>query len=145
GKDQYEGYGMINPDAAVEGATLNYAMGTVSTDTLGPGAINRRAWARRIHFVGGKNYSVGLTVPGGGDFDLYLYSTTPSAYGTPVLVASSTSAGNGVGELISYTPVIDTDLLLVVKRVTGNGTFSLIADVPPVANFVGGPTNGAAP
>jgi subtilisin family serine protease len=125
GKDQYEGYGILNPDAAVEAVTLVYSPGSLVSDTLGPGAYDRRAWARKVELPAGSAFEPILIVPAGGDFDLYLYSATPSAYGTPVILASGTSAGTGINESLSYTPAADANALLIVKRVSGSGTFEL--------------------
>jgi len=145
GKDSYEGFGMINPDAAVEAATVAYTNGTVATAALGGTVNDRRVWARTVRLTAGAAFNVGLMVPGTGDFDLYLYSRTPGNYGTPLLIASSAQAGSGVAESINYTPAVTTNVVLVVKRVSGAGTFSLSPAGPPVASFTGNPTNGAAP
>lgn len=145
GKDPFEGYGMVNPDAAVEAVALSYAFGTSVGDTFGGNANDKRAWARSVQLPAGANFNVNLTVPGTGDFDLYLYSRTPNTYGTPILLASSTGAGLGAGETINYTPTITTNAILVVKRVSGSGTFSLVGTGPIVANFTGAPTNGSVP
>jgi len=130
GKDQYEGYGILNPDAAVEAVTLTYTLGSSASDTLGPSASDRRVWARKISLQQGVQVAATLTVPSGGDFDLYLYSNTPSSTGTPTILAASTNAGTGLNESISYTPAADTDALLVVKRVSGSGTFVLTTQAP---------------
>ena len=103
GKDRYEGYGLINPDAAVEAVSLTYAAGATRKRDARAAATDRRAWARGVNLTAGVAFAPSLTVPAGGDFDLYLYSDTPSPYGTPVLLASSTNAGNGAGETFSYT------------------------------------------
>jgi hypothetical protein len=131
GKDQYEGYGMINPDAAVEAVSLTYARGSTLTATLGALATDRRAWARTVCLAAGKAFTPTLTVPVGADFDSYLYSATPSAYGTPTLLASSTTAATGGSETFTYTAGATTKGILVVKRVSGSGTFTLTT--PPVA------------
>lgn len=133
GKDQYEGYGMINPEAAVEAVTLTYTAGSSAGDTLGPGTSDRRVWARKIGLTQGESFIPLLTIPAGGDFDLYLYSTTPSAYGTPVILASSVNAGTGVNESFNYVPGTNANALLVVKKVSGSGMFTLATNVPPPA------------
>jgi PKD repeat protein len=145
GKDLYEGYGMINADAAVEAVSLAYANGTVATSSLGPSVTDRRVWARSVNLLAGRNFSVTLTNPVTGDFDLYLYSATPSAYGTPVLLAASTQAGNGANETLNYTAASDQGALLVVKRVSGSGTFSLLGNVAPAVDFIADVTSGLAP
>jgi len=145
GKDPNEGYGMVNPDAAVEAVALGYSLGSLVGDTFGGTPNDKRAWARSVQLPAGANFSVNLTVPGSGDFDLYLYSRTPSAFGTPILLASSTAAGSGAAETINYTPSVTTNAILVVKRVSGSGTFSLLGTGPVVAGFSAAPTNGQAP
>ncbi|MCX7047512.1 MAG: S8 family serine peptidase, partial [Candidatus Sumerlaeota bacterium] len=130
GKDMYEGYGIINPDAAVEAAALTYLRGQTIGDTLGSSIADRRAWARRITLTAGQTFVPTLTNPAGGDYDLYLYSATPAAYGTPVIEASGTSAGNGGTETFSYSASSTGDHLLVAKRVAGSGAFSLTSPAP---------------
>ncbi len=138
GKDRYEGYGMLNADAAVEAVTLTYAAGSTATETLGSGSADRRVWARTMDLVSGRDISVALTNPGTGDFDLYLYSSVPSDTGTPVILAASATVGNGVSEKLTYAPAADGKALLVVKRIAGTGTFTLNTAVsgPPLANNV---------
>ncbi len=125
GKDRYEGYGMINPDAAVEAVALTYNWGASVSETLGPDPTGRRAWARTVRLSAGGGYNFQLTNPSGCDFDLYLYSATPSSKGTPELLAWSTSVSEGVDERIGYSPDRNMNALLVVKRVSGSGTFEL--------------------
>src|SRR5207253_2848947 len=123
-KDQYEGYGMINPDAAVEAVSLLYTNGTTPTNTLGSGAFDRRAWARGINLTAGQTFNPTLIVPATGDFDLYLYSSNSSAYGMPLMLASSTTAASGGTETFSYTSSSNQNALVVVKWVSGSGEFS---------------------
>jgi subtilisin family serine protease len=125
GKDLYEGYGIINPDAAVEAVSLSYTQDSSASETLGPGNYDRRVWARKVELKQGLAFKPRLAVPAGGDFDLYLYNTTPGSYGTPIILASSTQAGSDVNESFIYTPSADVNALLVVKRVSGSGTFTL--------------------
>ena len=128
-KDKYEGYGMINPDAAVEAVSQTYTLGSMVTNTLGAGVADRRVWARTVALLAGQSFAPLLAVPATGDFALYLYSATPSAYGTPILLASSTTATNGGFELLNYQPVTNGNALLVVKRVSGSGLFGLYTGV----------------
>jgi subtilisin family serine protease len=137
GKDPYEGYGIINPDAAVEAMTRTYTPGSSVNDTLGPGAYDKRVWARKVGLKSGVAFEPILSVPSSGDFDLYLYNDNPSAYGTPTILASSTQAGNDTNESFTYVPSADTNALLVVKRVSGSGTFELTAQGPPVPAISG--------
>jgi PKD repeat protein len=145
GKDRFEGYGMANPDAAVEAVALSYMPGTTETNALGGAPNDKRVWARSVQLPGGVNFSVSLDVPGSCDLDLHLYSRTPNTYGTPILLASSTLAGLGADEAFNYTPAVTTNAILVVKRISGSGAFSLVGTGPVTANFSASPTNGSAP
>jgi subtilisin family serine protease len=138
GKDQHEGYGLINPDAAVEAISLTHVTNFSASDTLDKYAESKRVWARIVNLGAGHDIDITLTNPAAADFDLYLYSGIPSDTGTPILLASSTHAGAGVAESIHYVPSADTPALLVVKRVSGTGTFTLRStqSSPPTASDV---------
>ena len=123
-KDPYEGYGIINPDAAVEAVTSHFACGTISSSTAG-GVFDRRAWARQVQLSAGARVSLSLTVPQGGDFDLYLYAGAPDAKGNPVILYHSTMPGNGVSESIALTASASSTAYIVVKRISGSGTWTL--------------------
>jgi subtilisin family serine protease len=125
GKDQHEGYGIINPDAAVEAVSLTQAINSTASADLGGTATARRVWARTVNLKAGRGIDITLDNPAAADFDLYLYSAVPSDTGTPILLASSTLAGTGVAESLHYTPTADTAALLVVKRISGTGKFTL--------------------
>ena len=88
GKDPYEGYGIINPDAAVEAVYMDYQIGTPTVDILGSGSYDKRAWARHVRLSSNQNYKIILTNPSEGDYDLYVYSAKPSPNGTPVLLCT---------------------------------------------------------
>lgn len=128
-KDRYEGYGLVNPDAAVEAVSLVYTAEETAVDVLSHGATDRRVWARTVYLTAGREFEVSLKTPDKGDFDLYLYSAVPSETGTPVILASSTQAGIDVDESIAYTPDSDMKAFLVVKRVSGGGRLELGPDV----------------
>ncbi len=135
GKDRYEGYGLINADAAVEAVSLTYVAGTRANEEFGTEPGDRRVWARTMHLTDGRDIEVFLDNPATGDFDLYLYSMIPSDTGTPVVLAASTAEALGAGESIHYTPNADMSVLVVVKRVSGSGVFELasIQAGPPLA------------
>jgi subtilisin family serine protease len=141
GKDVHEGYGRVNVDTALDALLSTYTVGTSVSDTLGapPTITNitalgqKLAWARNVQLVAGTNYNFTLTVPSGADYDLYLYNTTGSAYGEPVILASSTTAATGGGESLTYTPSRSEQYFIVVKRATettGTGQFTLTSTPP---------------
>ncbi len=123
-KDRFEGYGLINPDAAIEAVTLTYAGGVLSDSTSG-GRFDRRAWGRRMALAAGVPVSLVLTVSATADYDLYLYGGVPESKGNPVILASSTSAGLDVDETIGFTPSATGTAYLFIKRVSGSGSWSL--------------------
>jgi hypothetical protein len=125
-KDIQEGYGMINVDAAVEAAS-GTALASPEGDTLGSNPADKRCWVRKVFNATGSPIPVDLTVPGTGDFDLYIYSIVPDPYGNPVIVDSSTNAGSGVNENVNIPAVVTTpvEAYLVVKRVSGSGAFTV--------------------
>ncbi len=147
GKDRHEGYGIINADAAVEAIALSYEPGTVVTETFGEDVADKRVWARSVDLMAEHKVQISMDNPPTGDFDLYLYSTTPSETGTPVILASSTRSKAGVDEFLSHTPDSDTTALLVVKRASGSGSFSLRSDRfgPPAAGDISVNTTPGVP
>jgi subtilisin family serine protease len=138
GKDPYEGYGMINPDAAVEAVCQGYEMGSSATVSLGSKTMDKRVWARTTRLTQGRDIRVTLDNAPEADFDLYLYSMVPGRTGTPVILASSTNPGAGADESLNYSPASDMGALLVVKRVSGAGTAAVhsVPSAPPVAQDV---------
>jgi hypothetical protein len=68
GKDPYEGYGMINPDAAVEAVTLICTNGVTNIMTFGETRGDRRVWARTVNLTGGHLFTAALDVPLSGRF-----------------------------------------------------------------------------
>jgi subtilisin family serine protease len=133
-KDLYEGYGMVNPDAAVEAVLLSYESGVLSGSTTGD-VFDRRAWGRNVSLTAGVPVVLNLAVPASADFDLYLYSGTPDAKGNPVILASSCAAAPDADESINYTPSNNGTGYLMIKRVSGSGTWTLTGPAdydPPV-------------
>ncbi|HEY3499075.1 MAG TPA: S8 family serine peptidase, partial [Polyangiaceae bacterium] len=129
-KDLVEGWGIINPDAAIEAVRLD--LGSGFSDGTAGGVFDRRAWGRRVSLAEGASLNVTLDVPGSADFDLYLYDDTPRnmnsdvAEGEPDLQASSTNTSLGGDEAIRYVATNEGTRYLFVKRVSGSGNFTLI-------------------
>jgi cysteine-rich repeat protein len=124
-RDTSEGYGVVNIDAAIEAATLTWDLADPIVGSSDGGSGDRRAWARKITVPKGETLKLALTSPPTGDFDIYVYTTTPTEQGTPQLRASSTRAGLGLSDEMTSTFADDTELYAVVKRIAGSGTFTL--------------------
>jgi hypothetical protein len=143
GKDRYEGYGMINPDAAVEAVSVWLTPGGSVALPLGGSETTRRAAARQVDLPAGEAVTLTLNVPGTSDMDLYLYSREPGPYGTPVRLTSGTQPGSGTDEAVTYTSPTNLTALVVVKRVSGSGSFVLtwVDDTLPQAPQIASSTH----
>ena len=138
-KDVHEGYGRVNLDAAVEAASLTYAIGDVASESFGASAVERKCWARNVYLSSGVEYSFDLAVPAGADYDLYLYNVTGDEYGEPVILIQSTEEVVGGVEELTYTPDLSGSYYVVVKRAredTGTGQFTLNSAQSQTANIV---------
>jgi len=102
---------------------------TSVSDVFGSNPSDKKVWARRVSLSGGCEYEFNLTVPLGADYDLYLYSGSPDAYGQPVIVAKSVNFTQGTTEAIKYTPSSSGSYYLVAKWVSGNGQFTVQSTV----------------
>jgi subtilisin family serine protease len=138
GPDAQEGYGRLNLDAAADAVLKVYLPGTTVADSLGlpPSTSDisvlgqHLAWARNVELFSGVSYSFSLSVPSGADYDLYLYNTTGTNFGEPVILTKSTTPAAGANESITYTPSLSGEYYVVVKRATettGGGQFTLMS------------------
>ena len=134
GKDPYEGFGMINVDAAVQAvrSTALDLSGSLTTNvTLGTSnnlASDSRVWAVKVNLTADLPKAFSLQNPNNGVFDLYLYSTNSSAYGTPIILGSLRGDNIPVGSFLAeftYRPSTAETAILVVKRVSGYGTATI--------------------
>ena len=125
----------------------NYFAGTTVVDSLGsPPKLadisvlgQRLCWARNVQLQSGIAYNFSLTVPAGADFDLYLYNTTGTAFGEPVVLTKSISTTAGAKESIVYTPALSGKYYVVVKRATettGAGQFTLTSTPSQTAHLL---------
>jgi subtilisin family serine protease len=125
-KDAAEGHGMINVDAAIECLRRPAFVKGPVPEALGANRFDKRASGFSVNLVSGVAKTFNLVVPAGADFDMYLYRATPNARGNPVILASSVVASTaGNTETITHTPAASGTHYLVVKRVSGAGTFTL--------------------
>ncbi len=130
GKDIQEGYGKINPDAALD-ALLQQPLSINSTISgyLYSIPYNNESkpycWARQIYLP--RNfYNITLEVPKNADFDLYIYKYYGNSYGEPIIVKKATTAKFGGNEsLIDFAPPKDGKYFVVIKGVNGSGQFNL--------------------
>ncbi|HUY00299.1 MAG TPA: S8 family serine peptidase, partial [Candidatus Deferrimicrobium sp.] len=124
GKDIHEGFGRLNIDTALEAYTQQLSLGVNKSAWLSSSLVNpfnKHALGGYVDLISGENYNFHLQVPEGADFDLYLYSNTPTPIGEPIMVASSTSDIVCNDELINYTPIESGRYYLIAKAISGEG------------------------
>ena len=129
-RDSFEGFGLLNPDAAVEAVTTSLSgTWTGSVNNASPARLEweRRAWGRKVSLINGSHVALNLTVPSTADLDLYVYAGTGDGNGDPLIVASSSNAGLDADESISFTSSVTGSAYIFVKRISGYGAFSLSA------------------
>lgn len=145
-KDRYEGFGLLNPDAAVEAiaqALPNQLVGTVTVELPARSEWERRAWGRHVELLAGDSLTLQVAPSGTLDVDLYLVSGSPDAAGNPVLLAASSEASPGQSEAIAFQSPREQTAYVFVKRVSGAGNFALVAQhaqvrIPPGSSGTAG-------
>lgn len=135
GKDINEGYGQVNADAAVEAFGPILKTGAINVNGLfEAGPFGKRAWARRVSLLPGRNVQVVVTpAQGDDDLDVFLYRNTPDAFGNPVVLAQSKTAALGATETLNYMPATSDTGFVVVKAVQVGGAsapWTTMAAVP---------------
>ncbi|MCX5868744.1 MAG: S8 family serine peptidase [Proteobacteria bacterium] len=128
-KDNREGYGRINPDAALEAATLTYGMGNPAQAYLDAKLGGKRVWARALELDRANEYTFTLQNPTQADFDLYLYEGAPDENGEPLIAAYSARDGYEDEEISGFRPEQSGKFYLAVKRVSGFGQFTLTSEL----------------
>ena len=101
-RDTLEGFGIINPDAAIEAVKRELNIGELDS---GGGVHDRRATGWHTpDFIGFKGWYLILDVPPTADCDIYVYRASPDQAGSPVLVSASDNPGLGVDERLLLIP-----------------------------------------
>jgi hypothetical protein len=128
-KDEHEGYGRLNIDAAVDSLIKTISPGLEYYDFLSSSSENplgTHAFARQVQLVENRQYLFNLTdVEEGAVFDIYLYSNQSTQYGEPVLLESSRKSFR-VYNYLYFTPEKnETNPYIVIKAINGEGNFTL--------------------
>ena len=124
GKDPHEGYGRINVDAAIEACTQELTLGSIISANLCSSTVSpqeKHALGCYVELSAGETYNFQLRVPQGADFDLHLYSNTPSPIGEPIMTGAGKSDTLGKNEKIPFTPIESGKYYLVAKAISGEG------------------------
>jgi hypothetical protein len=139
GQDRIEGFGRINGEASAQALLMSFQLGSTQTASLGGDLSSARAWARKVSLAKGVSYAFSLSVPAQADFDLYLYgptyiedsSVSYGSSGQPFLVAAAATAQLGGVENLNFVPSFSSAYYLLVKRISGSGSFQLTSSTPP--------------
>lgn len=128
GKDVHEGYGIVNPKAAIDlistpilvNSSSEFNISASNTDILADHAIGRK-----ITLEKNKYYQITINSTMGLDADLYLFHNVGDSNGEPILLRSSNEIGTSA-ESITFCPSNNTrEYWIVVKAIDGEGTFTL--------------------
>lgn len=130
-KDSKEGYGRICADATIEALTMTYNIGELATDTLGADPSEKKVWTREVSLTTQTEYEFNLSIPLDADYDLYLYNGTSDSYGEPIILKKSVNTSTGAEETIKYFANASGNHYVVVKWVSGSGSFNLSSTGTP--------------
>ncbi|NHJ48034.1 MAG: S8 family serine peptidase [Asgard group archaeon] len=125
GRDRVEGFGKVHGDAAIEAFLTTYTAGAVVVDDLYSTPSGAQAWARKVELDALIEFTAGIELDGTADYDLYLYDPSVDVTSATGILDSSTTIGLGLPENIAYTPASAMTAYLVIKRVSGSGSFTL--------------------
>jgi hypothetical protein len=134
--DHVEGYGRVNADAALEAVAASWTVDGQAQlgDALSAAPTGRQAWARRLQVPRDTPVHLRLEMPAGADFDLQVYEPfVDDELAAPVPIASATNSPAGRTERVSFSRERTGPVLVVVKRLDGEGAFTLTALVGPDA------------
>ena len=132
--DLVEGFGKVHADAAIEAFLTTYVAGSVETDSLSSDPTGKQSWARKVELQENIIFTAGIEMDGSADYDLYLYDPSEDMSQYLGYVTSSTTVGTGLPENIEYTPTSDMTAYIVIKRVSGEGSFTLSAEATATGN-----------
>ncbi|TXT67170.1 MAG: conserved exported protein of unknown function [Promethearchaeota archaeon] len=154
-KDEHEGYGRINIDAAVDALTKQIGPNKTYEGHLASSAsdpLAMHAFARTLNLTANRQYCFNLTdINFYSTFDLYLYSNITDEYGEPIILSSSRKSYGNFNYLYFTPKENETRPILVIKAINGESNFTLnITEVEniyepqlriPEVPYVNGPKN----
>ena len=128
-KDEHEGYGRLNVQAAIDALTKYVEVNTSVSSNLTSSDIDPLAnhvYARKISLKKDIQYRFELSeVDTGVDFDLFLYSNESNRYGEPLLLEAG-QKWYGDFNYVYFTPKYNqTNCILIVKAIEGKSGFQL--------------------
>ncbi|MFX1446838.1 MAG: S8 family serine peptidase, partial [Promethearchaeota archaeon] len=128
-KDEHEGYGRLNVQAAIDALTKKIEVNSTVSDYLMSSEKNplgNHVFARGITLQKDKQYLFELSdVDSSADIDLFLFSNESNQFGEPILLESG-QKWYGDFDYIYFTPKQNqTNCVVIVKAIEGNSSFHL--------------------
>jgi hypothetical protein len=135
-KDEHEGYGRLNVQAAIDALTKSIEVNTTISYNLTSSEINPlgdHVFARKVSLKEDEQYLFELSdVDTGTDLDLFLFSNESNRFGEPILLETG-QKWYGDFNYLYFTPKFNqTDCILIVKAIEGKSSFQL--NFTPVLN-----------
>jgi hypothetical protein len=125
GQDPAEGFGLLQVDGAVDAVRRVIWPGDRAAFVLESPVTGSAVWSARLPVLGAQSLVADLSVPAQADFDLMLYRDTGDDV---VLEAASRSPAPGTPESLQLPNLAAGWYVLVVKRISGKGTATLVTD-----------------
>ncbi|NVM43637.1 MAG: S8 family serine peptidase [Candidatus Lokiarchaeota archaeon] len=128
-KDEHEGYGRLNVQAAIDALTKKLEVNQTISDYLTSSEVNPlgdHVFARKITLREDIQYLFNLTeVDNSADLDLFLFSNESNQYGEPILLETG-QKWYGDFNYVYFTPKYNqTNCIVIVKAIEGNSSFTL--------------------
>lgn len=128
-KDEHEGYGRLNIQAAIDALTKNIKVNQTVINNLinsEQDPLGNHVFARKITLQEDIQYLFNLTgVNDNADFDLFLFANESSQYGEPILLQSS-QKWYGDFDSFYFTPKYNqTECIVIIKAIEGSSSFAL--------------------
>ena len=157
GKDIQEGYGMINPLAALQSITNLHQLNiTISKELYSPNetisnlnenSVNPYILTLNYSLVRENFISLELNITGNLDADLYIYSPESNLYGEPVILAKSINSDiNGSESIKNFANLNYSYIIIAVKGICGTGNVTLkitsfVDPTPPHSVLITSPSD----
>jgi len=128
-KDNHEGYGRINIQAAIDALTKKMEVSNSISDHLVSSSLDplgKHVFAKKIQLESDNQYQFNLSdINEESDFDMFLFSNESDQYGEPILL-ESTQKWYGKFDSFYFTPKINqSECILIVKANEGESDFSV--------------------
>ncbi|NVM16605.1 MAG: S8 family serine peptidase [Candidatus Lokiarchaeota archaeon] len=128
-KDEHEGYGRLNVQAAIDALTKKIEVDTTISSYLTSSEINPlgdHVFARKITLQEDVQYLFELSdVDMSADLDLFLFSNESNRFGEPILLEAG-QKWYGDFNYLYFTPKSNqTNCIIIVKAIEGNSSFNV--------------------